>query len=160
MLQHAPPQQDEHVERIPSAPDPFHPFKGNVETARLESFLEEYGGLAGRDLEAMAQGFNEVLDEDYLRYRIRTAEYVGEKLLSAGVQIVEPPGGHAIYLDACAFSPVPRHTRRWLASCTPSEEFHHFAAFCDDLRPHALDSIGEDRPIHEGRLFLRRSDFW
>jgi tyrosine phenol-lyase len=51
-----------------------------------------YGGLAGRDLEAMAQGFNEVLDEDYLRYRIRTAEYVGQKLLSAGVQIVEPPG--------------------------------------------------------------------
>jgi tryptophanase len=68
-----------------------------------------YGGLAGRDLEAMAQGFKEVLDEDYLRYRIRTAEYVGEKLLSAGVQIVEPPGGHAIYLDACAFCPhIPR----------------------------------------------------
>ena len=68
-----------------------------------------YGGLAGRDLEAMAQGFREVLDEDYLRYRIRTAEYVGEKLLSAGVQIVEPPGGHAIYLDACAFCPhIPR----------------------------------------------------
>jgi tryptophanase len=68
-----------------------------------------YGGLAGRDLEAMAQGFREVLDEDYLRYRIRTAQYVGEKLLSAGVQIVEPPGGHAIYLDACAFCPhIPR----------------------------------------------------
>jgi tryptophanase len=68
-----------------------------------------YGGLAGRDLEAMAQGFQEVLDEDYLRYRIRTAEYVGEKLLAAGVQIVEPPGGHAIYLDACAFCPhIPR----------------------------------------------------
>jgi tryptophanase len=68
-----------------------------------------YGGLAGRDLEAMAQGFREVLHEDYLRYRIRTAEYVGEKLLSSGVQIVEPPGGHAIYLDACAFCPhIPR----------------------------------------------------
>ena len=68
-----------------------------------------YGGLAGRDLEAMAQGFQEVLDEDYLRYRIRTAEYLGEKLLAAGVQIVEPPGGHAIYLDACAFCPhIPR----------------------------------------------------
>lgn len=64
-----------------------------------------YGGLAGRDLEAMAQGFQEVLDEDYLTYRIRSAEYVGEKLLAAGVQIVEPPGGHAIYLDACAFCP-------------------------------------------------------
>jgi tryptophanase len=62
-----------------------------------------YGGLAGRDLEAMAQGFQEVLDEQYLRYRVRSAEYVGEKLLQAGVQIVEPPGGHAIYLDAGAF---------------------------------------------------------
>jgi tryptophanase len=69
-----------------------------------------YGGLAGRDLEAMAQGFQEVLDENYLRYRIRSAEYVGEKLLSAGVQIVEPPGGHAIYIDACAFCPhIPRN---------------------------------------------------
>jgi tryptophanase len=68
-----------------------------------------YGGLAGRDLEAMAQGFREVLDEDYLTYRIRSAEYVGEKLLAAGVQIVEPPGGHAIYLDASAFCPhIPR----------------------------------------------------
>ena len=64
-----------------------------------------YGGLAGRDLEAMAQGFREVLDEDYLRYRIRSAEYVGEKLLAAGIQIIEPPGGHAIYIDAAAFCP-------------------------------------------------------
>jgi tyrosine phenol-lyase len=68
-----------------------------------------YGGLAGRDLEAMAQGFQEVLDENYLRYRIRSAEYVGEKLLAAGVQIVEPPGGHAIYIDAASFCP---HLRR------------------------------------------------
>jgi tyrosine phenol-lyase len=68
-----------------------------------------YGGLAGRDLEAMAQGFQEVLDENYLRYRIRSAEYVGEKLLEAGVRIVEPPGGHAIYIDAAAFCPhLPR----------------------------------------------------
>jgi len=64
-----------------------------------------YGGLAGRDLEAMAQGFQEVLDEAYLRYRIRSAEYVAEKLLAAGIQIVEPAGGHAIYLDAAAFCP-------------------------------------------------------
>ena len=64
-----------------------------------------YGGLAGRDLEAMAQGFQEVLDEDYLCYRIRSAEYVGEKLLAAGIQIIEPPGGHAIYIDAAAFCP-------------------------------------------------------
>ena len=64
-----------------------------------------YGGLAGRDLEAMAQGFQEVLHEDYLTYRLRSSEYVGEKLLAAGVQIVEPPGGHAIYIDAAAFCP-------------------------------------------------------
>ena len=64
-----------------------------------------YGGLAGRDLEAMAQGFEEVVHEDYLQYRIRSTEYLGEKLLAAGIQIVEPPGGHAIYIDAAAFCP-------------------------------------------------------
>jgi tryptophanase len=73
-----------------------------------EGFLT-YGGLAGRDLEAMAQGFREVVDEDYLHYRIRSTEYLGERLLRAGIQIVEPPGGHAIYIDAAAFAPhVPR----------------------------------------------------
>ena len=69
-----------------------------------EGFLT-YGGLAGRDLEAMAQGFEEVVHDDYLHYRIRSTEYLGEKLLAAGIQIVEPPGGHAIYLDARAFCP-------------------------------------------------------
>jgi tryptophanase len=64
-----------------------------------------YGGLAGRDLEAMAQGFTEVLDEDYLRYRLASVQYLGEHLLAAGIQIVEPPGGHAIYIDAAAFCP-------------------------------------------------------
>lgn len=64
-----------------------------------------YGGLAGRDLEAMAQGFEEVLHEDYLEYRIRSTAYLGEKLLAAGIQIIEPPGGHAIYVDARAFCP-------------------------------------------------------
>ena len=69
-----------------------------------EGFIT-YGGLAGRDLEAMAQGFEEVVHEDYLQYRIRSTAYLGEKPLAAGVQIVEPPGGHAIYIDAKHFCP-------------------------------------------------------
>ncbi len=64
-----------------------------------------YGGLAGRDLEAMAQGFKEVMEEDYLSYRIRSVAYLGEKLLAAGIRIIEPPGGHAIYIDAGHFCP-------------------------------------------------------
>jgi tryptophanase len=68
-----------------------------------------YGGLAGRDLEAMAQGFEEVLHEDYLTYRLRSVEYVGEGLVAAGIPIVQPPGGHAIYIDAAALCPqIPR----------------------------------------------------
>src|ERR1022692_4448264 len=64
-----------------------------------------YGGLAGRDLEAVAVGLQESLQEDYLRYRIASTAYLGNKIAEHGVPIVQPPGGHAIYLDAKAFLP-------------------------------------------------------
>jgi tyrosine phenol-lyase len=64
-----------------------------------------YGGLAGYDLEAIARGLEEVVEEPYLRYRIRSIEYLADKLTAAGIPIVQPAGGHAVYIDAAAMLP-------------------------------------------------------
>ncbi len=69
-----------------------------------------YGGLAGHDLEAFARGLEEVLEEDYLKYRIRSVSYLGQQIDNLGAPIFQPPGGHAIYIDAKTFLPhIPPH---------------------------------------------------
>jgi len=80
-----------------------------AQSARERLILTEgfptYGGLAGRDLDAIAQGLKEIVDEDYLAYRLRTCAYVAERLEALGVPTVKPSGGHAIFVDARAFLP-------------------------------------------------------
>lgn len=89
-----------------------------------------YGGLARRDLEAIAQGLKEVLDENYLHYRIRSTQYFGEKLTNAGVPILMPTGGHAVYLDASRF-----------ASHIPTEQFPGQSIVCELYRHAGIRSV-------------------
>ena len=98
-----------------------------------------YGGLAGRDLEAIAQGLTEVVDEDYLRYRIRTNEYIVERLDAMGVPVIKPAGGHAVFVDA----------RTWLAHIPPLQYPGHSLA-C------ALYEVGGIRTTEIGTVMFGR----
>ncbi|MFA7229521.1 MAG: tryptophanase, partial [Melioribacteraceae bacterium] len=100
-----------------------------------------YGGLAGRDLEAIAQGLEEIVDEHYLQYRIRSTEYLGEKIMAAGVPIIEPPGGHAIYLDAKRFLPG-----------IPAEQYPGQSIVCD------LYIEGGVRAVEIGSVMFGKQD--
>jgi len=100
-----------------------------------------YGGLAGRDLEAVAQGLDEILDEDYLHYRIKSTEYLGNKMIDAGIPIIEPPGGHAIYLDAKRFLPD-----------LPVSQFPGQAIVCE------LYKVGGVRAVEIGSVMFGKKD--
>ena len=100
-----------------------------------------YGGLAGRDLEAIAIGLQEIMDEHYLQYRIRSMEYLTEKLANAGVPVMQPAGGHAVYLDAKQFLPQ-----------VPPEQYPGQALVC------ALYIHGGIRAVEIGSLMFGKYD--
>ncbi len=83
----------------------FDVYQKATQLVVLFEGMPSYGGLAGRDMEAMARGIREMVDDDYLAWRIGQVRYLGQQLLEAGVPIVEPIGGHAVYLDARSFLP-------------------------------------------------------
>jgi tyrosine phenol-lyase len=85
-------------------------YQSVAQELTLREGFPTYGGLAGRDLEGMARGLWEGLDEDYLEYRLAHTQYLADQLLEAGIHIVEPPGGHAVYIDARRFVPhIPQN---------------------------------------------------
>lgn len=98
-----------------------------------------YGGLAGRDLEAIAQGLVEIVDEDYLAYRLRTSEYMVEQLTALGVPVVLPAGGHAVFVDA----------RAWLPNIPPLEYPGHAVVA-------ALYEVGGIRACEIGTVMFGR----
>ncbi len=100
-----------------------------------------YGGLAGRDLEAIAIGLQEVMDEHYLQYRIRSIEYLTNKLIDANVPVMQPAGGHAVYLDAKTFLPH-----------IPVEEYPGQSLVC------ALYEAGGIRGVEIGSLMFGKYD--
>lgn len=114
-----------------------------AEQARVKLIQTEgfptYGGLAGRDLEAIAQGLKEIVDEDYLKYRVRTNEYIVERLDSMGIPVVKPAGGHAVFVDA----------KSWLRHIPPLQYPGH-AATC------ALYEIAGVRACEIGSVMFGR----